>query len=55
MTVKELIKLLRKENPNDIVIVSRDSEGNGYSPLDELSQGMYKKISSWSESGEVRI
>lgn len=31
MTVKELVELLQQEDPTRIVVLSRDSEGNGYS------------------------
>lgn len=30
MKVKELVKRLQKCNPDDIVVLSRDAEGNGY-------------------------
>jgi hypothetical protein len=33
MKVKELMRLLEKENPESEVILQKDSEGNGYSPL----------------------
>jgi hypothetical protein len=33
MTVEELIKLLQTFDPNSLVIMQRDPEGNGYSPL----------------------
>lgn len=36
MTVKELITELQKLDPNRIVIMSKDAEGNGFSPLAEL-------------------
>lgn len=34
ITVKKLKEILEKENDDDIIILSRDSEGNGFSPLD---------------------
>lgn len=33
MKVKELIELLQREDPERLVIVSRDAEGNGFSTL----------------------
>lgn len=33
MKVKDLIKYLELANPNDIVVLSSDSEGNSYSVL----------------------
>jgi len=33
MKVKELIKLLQKTDPNRLVVMSCDAEGNGYSVL----------------------
>ena len=37
MTVKELISRLQEMNPDDIVVLSADSEGNRYSELSGLS------------------
>jgi hypothetical protein len=51
MTVKELIKELKTLDPNAIVVMSSDAEGNGYSPLDGFYQGFYTPDSTWS--GEV--
>lgn len=33
MQVKELIALLQEQKPEDLIILQKDSEGNGYSPL----------------------
>jgi hypothetical protein len=53
MKVKALKKLLENVDDNRIVILQKDSEGNGYSPLagvdDELN---YLADSTWS--GEVK-
>lgn len=38
MTVKELIEALSKEDPSRIIVMSRDAEGNGYSPLADLTE-----------------
>ena len=41
MTVKELIEKLQQEDPERIVIISKDSEGNNFSPLSDLSAYAY--------------
>ena len=49
MKIKELIKLLQKENPESLVILQKDSEGNGYSPLYGINgDGIYIKENSYS-------
>ena len=48
MKIKELIAKLEKYNPEAIVIVQKDSEGNGYSPLYEVDDGHYQADSTWS-------
>ena len=48
MTVKELIETL-KDLPQDLqVVMSKDGEGNNYSPLDSHSVGRYMPDSTWS-------
>ena len=52
MKVKELIKELKKENQEALVCISRDSEGNGYSRLDNgFARGDFKKEPEWSKGG----
>lgn len=51
MTVAELIKELQACNPDDIVVMSSDAEGNAHSPLASLWEGTYVPDSTWS--GEV--
>lgn len=53
MTKDELIRELQESSaPGDTVIVmSKDAEGNGYSPLADLSLGMYDAECTWA--GEV--
>lgn len=53
MIVKELKELLNQFNDNDIVIIAKDSEGNGHSPLDDIWEGKYKADSTWF--GEVGL
>ena len=47
MKVKELIKQLRKFDPKATVVLSRDAEGNGYSPVADLEVGFYTAETSW--------
>jgi hypothetical protein len=47
MTVKELIERLQKEDPDRIVIMAKDGEGNSYSPLSDLGTAAYKPTSTW--------
>jgi len=50
MKAKELIKLLEK-NPDREVVMSKDSEGNGFSPLADVGEQFYVPETTWS--GEV--
>lgn len=48
MKVKELKEMLSKINDEAIVILSKDGEGNDFSPLaGEYSQGVYQAESTW--------
>ena len=42
LTVRELIKQLKKENPERIVLLSSDEEGNSYKPLYEAERAAAK-------------
>ena len=48
MKVKELIKKLEAENPDSKVILQKDAEGNGWSPLEDIWTGWYEADSTWS-------
>ena len=48
MTIKELIKQLESYPDYYEVIVSKDSEGNGFSPLASIYEGLYIPETSWS-------
>lgn len=49
MKVKELIEKLQGCNPEAIVVMSRDSEGNYYSPLASINNNcFYEPESNWS-------
>lgn len=51
MKVKELIDAL-KELPQDaLVVMSKDAEGNGYSPLADIGQYKYAAHCTWA--GEI--
>ena len=41
MTVKELIEILREENPESLVVLSKDAEGNSYRILAETESGQF--------------
>lgn len=53
MTVKELIAKLQKVDPNRLVVMSKDGEGNGFSPLCNLVESKYRSDSTWS--GEIGL
>lgn len=54
MKVKELKKLLENVNDERIVVMSKDGEGNGFSPLYFLDdESRYLADSTWS--GEVGL
>jgi hypothetical protein len=41
MLVKELIELLQRQDPDRVVVLQKNSEGNGYSPLHSWWTGVY--------------
>lgn len=47
MTVKELMELLSAENPRAEVVLSKDGEGNSFSPACDYSVGFYVPESTW--------
>lgn len=47
MKVKQLIKELQKLDGDSIVIMAKDAEGNGYSPLADLWAGAYRATTTW--------
>lgn len=49
MKVVELITSLSKYHPDAEIVLSRDSEGNGFSSVDEVAFGLY----TTKGSGEV--
>lgn len=53
MKVHELIAELQKYHADREVIMSKDGEGNNFSPLADMSAGIYVPTSTWS--GELTI
>jgi hypothetical protein len=47
MKVSELISLLQTFPPDHIVVMSKDSEGNSYSPYADFSLGVYTPDTTW--------
>lgn len=48
MKIKELIEILSEMNPELEVILQKDPEGNGYSPLAGAEVGEYLPTSTYS-------
>jgi hypothetical protein len=44
ITVEVLIKNLQKLNPNSLVVLSCDEEGNGFMPLHSLEQAQASEL-----------
>lgn len=42
MTVKELMEKLQHEDPDRIIVMAKDSEGNNYTPLCDYWVGAYR-------------
>lgn len=55
ITVGDLIEMLGEMNPEAVVVMQKDGEGNGYSPLSGVddSNVVYVAESTWS--GEVML
>ena len=53
MKVRDLIEELKDVDPDREVIMAKDSEGNGHSPLDSMWEGAYKAETTWF--GEVGL
>lgn len=55
MTVKELRDCLDLYNDNDLVVMSKDAEGNGFSPLEQtVGNSLYTPESTWSGSVSIK-
>lgn len=53
MTVKELRELLKDHDENRIVVMSKDAEGNDFSPLYDARTAAYRAETTWS--GEIGL
>lgn len=53
VTVKEFIEILQQQDQNRVVVMSKDGEGNNFSPFAEIGRSAYKPDSTWS--GEVGL
>ena len=51
MKIYELIALLERHDRELEVIMSKDGEGNDFSPLADVNEGSYRPDTTWS--GEV--
>jgi len=43
MNVRELMEALSELPPDMLVVVSRDAEGNGFTPVHDIETAMYSK------------
>ena len=48
MTVGELKAMLNSCDDGDLVVLQKDSEGNGHSPLSGMWKASYREITTWS-------
>lgn len=46
ITVKRLIEMLEEEDPNKVIIMSSDPEGNSFAPFHEFSHQSYDEDNS---------
>jgi len=53
MTVAELISKLLGVNPDRVVVMSKDGEGNSYSPLYKTETATYVADTTWE--GEIGL
>lgn len=51
MLVKDLIEILNQLDPNLVVVLSRDPEGNGFAALEDYTEGFFNTSTEefWSE------
>ena len=53
LTVESLINILQNFDPERVVIVACDAEGNSFSPLSEITAAAYISIRPWG--GEIGL
>lgn len=51
-TVENMIAMLQKLPPKALVVMSKDGEGNAFTPFSGYDQGLYTAENTWS--GEFR-
>jgi hypothetical protein len=51
MKVKELVAMLAKTDPESLVILSKDEEGNGYLPVSNIEEARFTR--KWGNEGEI--
>jgi hypothetical protein len=47
LTVRDMIAALQREDPDAIVVMAKDAEGNSYSPYRQLWAGVYQAETTW--------
>jgi hypothetical protein len=50
LTVAQLIEKLKELPPDAIIVQSKDGEGNSYSPVADMTVGVYLADTSWEGS-----
>jgi hypothetical protein len=50
-TVKDALEFLQGADPERVLVMSKDGEGNTYSPLSSITETRYKPENTWS--GEI--
>lgn len=45
--LRELLNAIDPEHDDNMVVLSEDAEGNGFSPLVEAEQAIYQPIRTW--------
>ncbi|MFE7717551.1 hypothetical protein ACFU44_00745 [Nocardia rhizosphaerihabitans] len=48
MNVREWIEVMSKLNPEALVVLAKDEEGNAFSPLAYIEPGYYTAETTWS-------
>jgi len=56
MIVSELIALLQEQDPDRLVILQKDAEGNDHSPFADFWVGAYRPATTWhGEAGLEKL
>jgi hypothetical protein len=54
MKISELVEILLRHNPDDLVVLAKDSEGNGFSPLSSVTPCVYVAETTWMGETFIR-